>query len=202
MYSYSDLFISFIISIGFVLIFIAQKRFFFGAYFTFLEIVVDHTVTVRKIIIRILMIFIFAGICKAIVHSEPVILLGVLLGSFLIIWPAIVNTEDIFFRSLTSGEKSIAFMMYFFFIAASVSIAKMAFSFYPLFIDFTIEQAVNYIKENFLIILFAIFGYPAQDGTRRVLDRRISTRHSYFEQQAAAEEDNEDEDDDDGRRSN
>ncbi|MCQ6521320.1 MULTISPECIES: hypothetical protein [Bacillus] len=98
MFTITDLIISFAFGLLFIGMFLAQKRFFPSKYFSLTEVILETKVTYMMILVRIGMIFVYGLVGYLITESAEAVLLGGIIGSFLIIWPAILNPLNIYIQ--------------------------------------------------------------------------------------------------------
>lgn len=96
MFSLEELFLTFVIAIAFIYIFKLHKELFPGSYWATSDII-SETIdppSQKSIIIRFLMILLF-GIISNFFFIPKIIIFGITLGSFLIVWPIFLSDENI-----------------------------------------------------------------------------------------------------------
>lgn len=193
MYSILDLLWAFLVGILFIFMFLFQKRTFPSQYFSMAEIILDRTVTVKMILVRMILIFLFGAVAQFIFKDASMVLLGVIIGSILIVWPVILNPRQIFIDTPKGIEILLFYILYLIFIATSFSIAYVAISFLPEVTDFTFESLKDFAKDNVWPILFLLFGGSSENKIGQVLDRKILKRvekesEEYFREMSESED--------------
>ena len=177
---------------GFVKIFLISML-FFGMffiqrysgnvyYFGFGEIVYGFKTSIKPIavIVKFLMIICFTFIIQFLFQNELLVLSGVFLGSFLIVWPAILNPENIDYR--LHNRRKIVYLLYFCFILASVYAGywgiKLTSILTPIIKGyfkqlFTVNRIVPFLIDGIifsgLVVLFNKFN--------SILNKEIKTRY-------------------------
>jgi len=96
LYSLEELFFSFIVAIIFIFIFKLQKEIFNESYWATSDILsgIEKAPTFKTFFIRFLIILVFAIVLNYFI-SPKIIVFGLTLGSFLIVWPLFLNNNDI-----------------------------------------------------------------------------------------------------------
>lgn len=193
MYSISDLCWSLLIGICFIFMFLLQKKIFPQKYFSMSQIILDGTATWHMLLVRVILIFVFATVAQFIFKDSSIVLLGVVIGSFLIVWPVFANPTQLYMDNPRGVEALLFLVSYLVFIVTSFSIAYFALSFFPEVTNFTLQSFKDYAKDNFWPIMFLLFGGPGQGKIGQVLDKKIvkrceREREEYFEEMSESED--------------
>lgn len=197
MYSILDLCWALLIGICFIFMFLLQKRIFPQKYFSMSQIVLEGTATWHMLVVRIGLIFLFTTVAQFIFKDSSIVLLGIVIGSFLIVWPVFANPTQIFIDNPKGTEALLFLVLYLVFIGTSFSIAYFAISFFPEVTKFTLQSVKDYVKDNFLPIMIIIFGGSGQGKIGEALDKKIMKRvereTQEFLEEMGDDEDREDE---------
>ena len=164
MYSIEELCISFIISIAFIYIFKLQRKLFNQSYWATSDIlsdVIDDAPTLKLILIRFLIILSF-GISLNFFVLPKIIILGMTLGAFLIVWPVFLNDENII-EELRDKKLEYRTLLALF-VAITYVIAKFSIALFNLLNEsvhtylqgFSYERIVNLIGDSLLWAIILI----------------------------------------------
>jgi hypothetical protein len=169
MFSIIDLIISLILAILFVLMFKFKKRVMPYSYFSSSQLILGNCVTVKMMVMRFCIIFIFGILSFLVIREEPIVLLGVLLGSLLIVWPVLLNPSEIYYWNLKGFDFILLILSHIFFVVSSFSIVYLSILLFPIVSDFTIEKIKDLTSDFIVWIILAIFGFPA----KQILDKHL-----------------------------
>jgi len=127
-----DLALAFGISLLFIIVFKIHREILPGQYFSMSEIIYGFQLMPTKlaVVIRVLIIFIFGLVLSAINLEPKIILLGLTLGSFLIVWPGFLSEENIDERVI--DKKTTLYSLFILFILSTLMIAKLSIVGYSL----------------------------------------------------------------------
>jgi hypothetical protein len=123
----------------FVLIFKIQKTINPGIYYSVSFYLIEMNVTVKQVLVRLLLILTYSSLLSIFIEKK-IVIIGVTLGAFLIIWPAIMHP-----RQTASGfqhlekKKQVMYFIYLFvfvFISFVSSFFGSDFSFFSIFKSF------------------------------------------------------------------
>lgn len=186
MFSSLDLVFAFIVAIAFVSMFRLQRKFFSKKYFELSRRIFGRGITRRMILLRIVMIFLFSVLAYFLIEDRNTVLLGVLIGSFLIVWPVLLNPSQFDLEELGDwgqskvkmNKKGWLFLLssYFFFIITSVIIAYLSLNYSENILFLSVESFKSWALGNFWLIIIAILGYPVSERTENYLERDIRKR--------------------------
>lgn len=97
MFSFYDLLVSLGVAVGLIFLFKLQRELSPRTYFSMSDIIygINSSPTRMDVVIRVMIIFIAGIICNFFIDNPNVIILGLTLGSFLIVWPAFLSEKNI-----------------------------------------------------------------------------------------------------------
>lgn len=126
-FSLCELIVSFLFAFVFILIFYVQKVRYPTYYFSFGELIygIKTSIKLKAFLIRFIIIFIFGFILSLLFSSLFITCFSAFLGSFLIVWPAILNPNMIDYR--LSNKRKLVILFYVLFVFSSVCIAYCGF---------------------------------------------------------------------------
>lgn len=186
MFSILDLVFAFIVAITFVGMFRLQRKFFSKKYFELSRRVFGRGITKRMILLRIVIIFLFSALAYFLIADSNTILLGVLLGSFLIVWPVLLNPSQFDLEEfgdwgqskVKMNKKGWFFLLfsYFLFISTSVIVAYLSINYSENILFLSTESFKSWALGNFWLIIVAILGYPVSERTENYLEQDIRKR--------------------------
>lgn len=165
----------------FFLLFKAQQKIFPQHYFASSQLVVGVPITYRMILIRIFLTFLFGILTFLVVQKEKVILLGVLFGSFLIVWPALSAPYKVYAYIETKQIPKII-LSHFIFVITSVGIVKAAIISFPYITDVSIEKIKDFPGDAFIWLIIVLFGYPGQEKINQILDKEANENFVRYEE--------------------
>lgn len=180
MFSLIELLHSFIIAIGFIFLLKLHREIFPKSYFASSNLISDIEVapSLRSVVIRFLLILLYGVILNVFIRAD-VVILGITLGSFLIVWPIFLSDENVEKRLLE--KKLLLRSLLVLFIATTYITAKLSVIFYNLGNEFIHIYLQNYNKEKILILIgdsliwtgFALFLNYIYSHIRKVLNRKL-----------------------------
>ena len=183
MMSYADLILIFIVAILFVFMFRVQRRFFSKKYFELSRRVFGRGITIRMMLIRLLMIFIFSYCAYWLTESGSVVIIGVLLGSFLIVWPVLLNPSTFDISEAGSYEYNIVnistkgwfflSVSYALFMVSSGLIAFLSVTFGEHLLYQTVESFKSWLSSALWILLLSILFTKGSDKMETLLEKDI-----------------------------
>ena len=181
--SYIDLILIFIVAILFVVMFRLQRRFFSKKYYELSRRVFGKGITIRMMLIRLLMIFIFSYIVYWLTESSSIVITGVLLGSFLIVWPVLLNPSTFDVSEAGGYEYNIVnvstkgwfllLVSYILFIISSGLIAFLSVRFGEYLLYQTIESFQSWLASAWWIVLLSIFFAKSSDKVEILMEKDI-----------------------------
>ncbi len=181
--SYIDLMLIFIVAILFVVMFRLQRRFFSKKYYELSRRVFGKGITIRMMLIRLLMIFIFSYIVYWLTESSSIVIIGVLLGSFLIVWPILLNPSTFDVSDAGGYEYNIVnvstkgwfllLVSYVLFMISSGLIAFLSVRFGEYLLYQTIESFQSWLSSAWWIVLLSIFFAKSSDKVEILMEKDI-----------------------------
>lgn len=177
MYTLIDLTFMFLIAIGFVLMFRIQRNLFPKKYYELSRRVFGRGITRRMRIIRTILIFAYSILTFYVIKDDTLTILTISLGSFLIVWPAILNPYLFDLNEMGGyGEytvyinkkgKVVLYMAYSLFVLSSGALAYIATSFGEIILRMTIDSFKEWLGGLiFTGLLFIFF----EGGSKRLED--------------------------------
>ncbi|MFP8783151.1 hypothetical protein [Planococcus plakortidis] len=134
-------------------------------------------------LIRLLMIFIFSYIVYWLTESSSVVITGVLLGSFLIVWPVLLNPSTFDVSEAGGYEYNIVnvstkgwfllLVSYILFIISSGLIAFLSVRFGEYLLYQTIESFQSWLASAWWIVLLSIFFAKSSDKVEILMEKDI-----------------------------
>src|SRR5690625_4781159 len=152
-FSLAELGQSFLISIALIYSLKLQREIFPRSYFAIGDIIkgFQYAPTVKATLLRITIIFI-VGLAGSYLFNEPkIIIFGLTLGSFLIVWPGFVNEENINIRLI--DKKFLLYTVFTLFIVITYSVANFSVIFYNFSQDFLFIYLRGLQKERLIAII-------------------------------------------------
>lgn len=190
--SFNDLYLIFIVAILFVVMFRVQRRFFSKNYYELSRRVFGRGITIRMMLIRLLMVFIFSYGVYWLTDSASVVIVGVLLGSFLIVWPILLNpsTFDVSevggynYNIVNISTKGWFFLLlsYVLFIISSGLIAFLSVGFGESLVNQTIESFKSWLLSYWWVFLVSIFFAKSSDKMETLLEKDILDREALLDE--------------------
>lgn len=171
--SYFEVATIFFVAILFVITFSIQRNFFPKNYFANSQIVLDNLVTYRMLSIRYISIFFFGLVSYFIVNKITVVVIGAFLGSFLIIWPAILSPSEAYMGYVKPKDKVFIYLIHFLFVITSIIVVYFSAILFPLLRDYILENKISALFDLLLWFFFASIGFPAEKKLGDYLDKRI-----------------------------
>lgn len=173
-----ELIYSFICALIFVMIFYIQRVRDPIYYFSFGEIIlgIRTSISYKALFLRFIIIFAFGFIISLIFSSIFITCFSAFLGSFLIVWPAILNPASTDFR--LRKKRRLVFLAYVLFVFSSTFICYLAFvlllfikpSIPIYFSAFHIKnRLILFVGDYFLIAVILV----VLKSIARILDREI-----------------------------
>ena len=156
-FSIYELIYSFICGIIFVMIFYVQRVKDPIYYFSFGEIIlgIRTSISYMALFLRFLIIFVFGFIVSLVFSSIFITCFSAFLGSFLIIWPALLNPESTDFR--LRKKRGLILLAYVLFVFLSILISYLS----SIFMSFIRPSILTYFSafhiENRLTLLVGDF---------------------------------------------
>lgn len=168
-FSLYDLLISFLVSIGFVIIFKIQKAAFPHIYYSASELFLSKSITYKQVVIRMIIIFVYSSLLHMILTPENIVL-GVLVGALLITWPAFLHPTEMMwgYHYLTYKEKLIYFLFLLSFIIISPLLAYVG-------LNVNFEDLINKVIDSWIFGLIILMS-GLQEKTANMLSENIRIR--------------------------
>lgn len=189
MFSYLNLITAFIISLCFVGLFKFQKKISPTNYFASSQLIVGSSVSWRMILLRYILVFFFGLLSYLVVRNEPTILLGVLLGSFLIIWPTLLSPSDSYINIIKKSDILIIYLSNFLFVITSVITVYVAVRLFPVISDYLSNNRADIVWDVVFWFVMSIIGYPGKEKLDRLLEKRLEKNESdYYSYDDSGEE--------------
>lgn len=192
MYSNIDLLIALSISFLFVGMFRIQRKYFAKKYYELSRRVFGKGITIRMMLIRLIMIFGFSYITYWLTNNKEVVVLGVLLGSFLIIWPVLLNPSTFDVREVGNYSDSVVhvnrkgwiflLISYVSFILSAVVIAYLSTSFGEYLLNQTAASFKSWLSSSWWLILVYIFTSKNSEFFETLLEKDILKREERLNQ--------------------
>lgn len=174
MFSITDLILSFIFGLLFIGMFLAQKKFFPSKYFSLTEVILETKVTYMMIIVRTGMIFVYGLVCYGISSSAEIVLLGGVMGSLLIIWPAILNPSNIYIQPRTKLEWILVIAVLLIFPISTFLIIVSSMQLYPV----VHKPVFVFLRGQVIGALFAgAMGLGLFDRALKLLEKKVSAQN-------------------------
>lgn len=148
-------------------------------YFGFSEIVYGFktSISISSFFVKALVIFVFSIVVYLLTNSLEVVNFSVFLGSLLLVWPVIINPEQIDYR--IAERRKLLLFIYFVFILLSIIISRIGVLFVitiaPLFLEYVKEwdkptRIFNFIFDG---VIFSILTFVFIKLTR-ILNKEVS----------------------------
>jgi hypothetical protein len=154
-----DLLVIVLISFIYVATFRIQKIISPSDYFGFQEIVYGVRKSIRpiSIVIKFAVILFYSSLCFMAIKNGPNIIVGVTLGSFLIVWPNIMNPYNLDPKLVR--KKMILYIWYIIFIISSGFIAHLGVLIILLLKNFISSNSINIMRLILESIIVAVLGW-------------------------------------------
>lgn len=188
MISYIQLFLIFIIAILFVSMFRLQRKFFSKKYYELSRRVFGRGITFRMMLIRFILIFFFSYGLYWLIESASTVITGVLLGSFFIVWPVLLNpsTFDVSeaggyeYNIVNISSKGWIYLLvsYVLFIISSGIIAFLGVSFGEYVFYQTVESFKAWLSGAWFLFPLAIFLSGGSNKMENLLEKDILDKES------------------------
>ncbi|MBA1335661.1 MAG: hypothetical protein HPY66_1287 [Firmicutes bacterium] len=152
-----ELLISFFLAFAYVLMFYLQRIRDNVYYFGFGEVIYGLKTSIKPLafFIKAFYIYTFAFFSYLFFRTEKVVILGVVLGSFLIVWPAILNPKFVDYR-LADKRKTIL-LSYLLFVLLSAVVADFGVTSLIL-IKPMLQEYLNIWHDPFRLFVFLMDG--------------------------------------------
>lgn len=164
MVTYLELVFIFLVAILFVILFKIQKYIFSPNYFSSARFILDKNVTYRMLGLRYILILLFSLTSNLIFKDRSIVIIGVLLGSFLIVWPTLLAPSEAYFKIgyIQPRDKLMIYFLNFIFVISSTLVAHFSTILFPIFKFFFVEykSEVLYDVMKFLFNLIFLFLLP------------------------------------------
>lgn len=173
-FSVNDLILICLVAFLFILIFRIQKRVFPKAYHSVSSFILQDTVTVKLIVIRILLLLTFGATLSKFIETDNLITFGSAVGSFLIIWPAILNYKNDIeaLGLLDKKDKILYYVLLILFSISSTILVYTGANLSPFYLG-----ALNNLIENWIFLfLFGSIGVGFEDIGGTYLNKRITLK--------------------------
>ncbi|WHY86054.1 hypothetical protein QNH39_26360 [Neobacillus novalis] len=137
----------------------------------------EYKVTYRIVLIRVFLIYLFGLVIYWITLDVKNLLLGTFIGSFLIIWPALLNPREIYLYPTSIKMKLIVFFWLFLFPVSSILLVYSSILSFPE----SSKLFIEYLRASIIpFILGAIFMSGNSKKVYDILDTQISKESSSF----------------------
>ena len=183
MYSNIDFLIIFFIALLFVGMFKIQRKYFARKYYELSRRIFGRGITLRMMLIRLIMIFGLSYLAYWLTNDKEVVVLGILLGSFLIVWPVLLNPSTFDVNEITNHGNNVVhisrkgwiflFISYASFILSAVTIAYLSASFGEYIIDQTIKSFKSWLSSAWWLILLFILTSKNSEWFENLLEKDI-----------------------------
>lgn len=176
MITYLELVFVFIIAILFVILFKIQKKIFPQNYFSSSQVILDKNVTYKMLVVRYLLILFFSFAFNLIIENRSIIAIGVFLGSFLIIWPTLLNPSEPYWAIGYVKKKDILiiYFLHFLFVLSSVLTTYFGTILFPLVKDLYFEYKSDLIYDLAKYFLGSVFWLPFLKKGNDYLNKNIA----------------------------
>lgn len=147
-----DLIILLIISFIYVIIFRIQAKVDPANYFGFGELFYGLRVSIKPLhfCIKAIIIFLFSIISFLTIKNDILVMLGIGVGSFLLVWPGMLYDQNLHYKF--KNRKKIVIIIYFIFIFLSIVISWLGI----ITLSYLKPMTIEYVKSfNFVSRLFA-----------------------------------------------
>ncbi|CAM4239263.1 hypothetical protein [Lacicoccus alkaliphilus] len=206
MYSLLDILVCFLIGIGLIFLFKLQREISPGTYFAtsgILSEIEDEQPDRRAILIRICIIILYGVALGFFIDSSELIVYGMTLGTFLIVWPVFINDENIKPKFLKHKFLLRAFLLVF--ILITFFSAKLSVIIYNLvqeiawvyFNNFDSERMIGIIGDSLFWLILVIGFRWFYNYIQNRLSEKVSFTQSQDYNEAEEYEMEYEEDDDD-----
>ncbi|MGE6370965.1 hypothetical protein ACQKDB_17815 [Planococcus kocurii] len=134
-------------------------------------------------LIRLIMIFGLSYLVYWLTNDKEVVVLGILLGSFLIVWPVLLNPSTFDVNEITNHGNNVVhisrkgwillLISYASFILSAVTIAYLSTSFGEYIIDQTIKSFKSWLSSAWWLILLFILTSKNSEWFENLLEKDI-----------------------------
>lgn len=175
MVTYLELSFIFLIAILFVTLFKIQKIIFSQNYFSNSQFILNKDVSYKILGIRYILILIFSLICYFIFKSRSIVVIGIFVGSFFIIWPTLISPSEAYsdIGYIKSRDKILIYLLHFIFIISSTFTAYFATILFPLFKDLFFEYKRDALYEIIKYFALSLVFNPLEKKGKDYLNRSI-----------------------------
>lgn len=164
MITYLELVFIFLIAVSFIILFKIQKTIFSPSYFSSSQFILDKNVTYKMLGLRYVLILLFSLASNFIFNDKAIVIIGVLLGSFLIIWPTLLAPSEAYWDIgyIKTKDKLIIYFLHFIFVISSTLVAYFGTILFPVLKKFIFEykSEVLYDLMKFFFNLIFLFLLP------------------------------------------
>lgn len=156
----------FIIAIAFVLIFKGIRKLSPKKYFELSRLVFGNGVTLRMRIIRSIVIFTYSYIAYILLDNKEATVFSILLGSFLIVWPVILNPSQFDLNETGWYKKPVRvknkgkiylYLSYVFFVLYAVSLSLLAVEIGDSVFNYTKKSFASWTDGLIIYLLLTVF---------------------------------------------
>ena len=177
MFSYIELLYIFLIAIAFVLLFRFQKSFFKKYYFSNIELAFENKVSYRMFLARYIFIFLFGLLSYWIFGSIDIILIGSFLGSFLVVWPALLSPRNAYNEIFEHKDIIKIYVIHSIFMITTISTAYIAALVFPIIRDDL--NLREQIPGALLWLTISVFGNPIEFIFKKNLDKSLKNKQIF-----------------------
>lgn len=172
LFSVIDLLKIILIAAMFICMFRVQKAMSPHVYFSMSSLILEATVSVRKVIYRVFLLFAFGALISKVIETEILISIGTGVGAFLIIWPALLNPmSDVGeYYLLSKKDRTLYYFLLILFVFSSILIVTAGANISP----FTFDIITDIIKDWIIILILGVVGKSAENIGGRYLDKKIT----------------------------
>lgn len=175
MINYQELGLIFIVAVLFVLLFKVQKMISPQNYFSNAQYIVEKDVTCTMQVVRYFYILTFALIGSFLINSRFIVVAGVALGAFLIIWPALIVPSEVYsdLGFITLKDKVGIYIIHLFFVISCILTAYFATIFLPLLKIILIGYKEDALSEFLKWFICSLIPNPLERKFKENKNKRI-----------------------------
>lgn len=175
MVTYLELSLICFVAILFVLLFKIQKNVYPQNYFSNSQFILSKDVSYKMLVIRYIFILLFSLIVYFVLNSRTIVVIGTLLGSFLIIWPTLIAPSEAYLDIgyIKSKDKVVIYLLHFIFVISSTLVAYFATIFVPLLKKLFCEYKMDALYDLIKYFFFSIIFNPLEKKGKAYLNRNI-----------------------------
>lgn len=191
MYSIVHLITIFIVAILFVVMFRLQRKFFSSIYYSLSRRVFGNGITIRMMLIRTIMVLVYSFIVFVITENEGVTIIGVGLGSFLIVWPVLLNPSSFDLHKAGNYNEIVThvntrgwfllFLSYISFVISMMLIALISANFGDYIFSAIEESFKAWIGSQLFLIVLFILTSGTSKFFEKLLEKDIFKREERIE---------------------